>query len=79
MYGCISRLETQPDQGKGTMAEDRLLTYKEAADYLAIHTNTLRALVREKKIVCRRIGPRVVRFAKRDLDAFTERCKVPSH
>ena len=47
-----------------------LLTYKEAAAYLAISYNTLRRLIKDGKISCIRLGPKTVRVAKDDLDRF---------
>lgn len=55
---------------------ETLLTFKEAAVYLAISVSTLRNLVRAEKVTCRRLGPRVIRFAKKDLDAYANSCKI---
>jgi excisionase family DNA binding protein len=50
---------------------DRLLTLKEAAEILRLHTRTVREYVRRGELEGRVIGGRW-RFRRKDLDAFYE-------
>jgi len=52
----------------------RLLTVKETAKYLAICERTVWFMIKEQKIPAIRFG-RIIRFDKRDLDEFIDRCK----
>jgi excisionase family DNA binding protein len=49
------------------------LTIKQGAEYKGIHTNTIRNLILSGRLKAERMGRRVVRFKRGDLDAcFTE-------
>lgn len=54
------------------MAEERLLTLKEAANYLSVSVITVRRLVKAKAITSVKIGGQL-RFRERDLIAYVER------
>jgi excisionase family DNA binding protein len=47
-----------------------LLTIQQSADYLGLHKNTIRNLLATKKLKALRIGARIVRIEKADLDAL---------
>lgn len=47
-----------------------LLTYDQAAEYLAISTKTLRRWVAERRIPVIKISRIVIRFRREDLDRF---------
>lgn len=50
--------------------EPILLTYKQAAEYLSVSYNLLRRLINEKKINSIRLGPKLVRVSREDLDRY---------
>lgn len=60
---------------KQLINEAGLLTYDQAAHYLALSKPTLRNLVKKKLVPIIRLGPRVLRFNKADLDAYAAKCK----
>jgi excisionase family DNA binding protein len=47
-----------------------LFTIQESADYIGVHKNTIRNLLLNKKLKAQRIGARIVRIEKADLDAL---------
>jgi excisionase family DNA binding protein len=47
-----------------------LLSLQESADYLGVHKNTIRNLITRKTLKAQRIGSRIVRIARADLDAL---------
>jgi excisionase family DNA binding protein len=47
-----------------------LYTIQESADYIGVHKNTIRNLLQSKKLKAQRIGARIVRIEKNDLDAL---------
>lgn len=47
-----------------------LLTIQQSADYIGVHKNTIRNLLATKKLKALRIGARIVRIEKADLDAL---------
>jgi excisionase family DNA binding protein len=47
-----------------------LFTIQESADYIGVHKNTIRNLLSSKKLKAQRIGSRIVRINKSDLDAL---------
>ena len=47
-----------------------LLTIQESADYLGVHKNTIRNLLTRQQLKAQRIGSRIVRIARADLDAL---------
>lgn len=55
-----------------------LLTYEQAADYLAIEVRTLRQWRAERKIQCVEISRKAVRFRKEDLDRFISKHLKPA-
>jgi excisionase family DNA binding protein len=48
----------------------KLLSIQESADYIGVHKNTIRNLLGSKKLKAQRIGSRIVRISKDDLDAL---------
>ncbi len=60
----LRQLMNQNLQGKA------LLTIQESADYLGLHKNTIRNFLATKKLKALRIGARIVRIEKADLDAL---------
>ena len=57
--------------------DNTVFTYDGASKYLNIKTNTLYSLVRNRQIPHLRLGPRMVRFRKRDLDEWMRSNEVP--
>jgi len=47
-----------------------LLSLQESADYLGVHKNTIRNLLMRKELKAQRIGARIVRINRGDLDAL---------
>jgi excisionase family DNA binding protein len=58
------------------MAEKRLLTIKEASEYLGISVNALYCRVYRRQIPFVKIG-KILRFDKIDLDKWIEKQKIP--
>jgi excisionase family DNA binding protein len=56
-----------------SMSDKVYLSYKEAADFLGITVGTLYSLVSHKGIPHHRIGKRLVRFSKAELQRWLER------
>ena len=52
---------------------DRPFTYEEAADYLQVKPKTLRKWVSRKEIDYLKVGRRLVRFRRADLDAWLDK------
>lgn len=52
------------------MADDRLLTYRDLADWLSLPMGTLNWWVATDKIPYIRLGPRTVRFVRADIERF---------
>ena len=62
------------------MADDRLLTYRDLADWLNIPMGTLNWWVATHKIPHVRLGPRTVRFVRAEIEHFLrERCAGGTH
>lgn len=55
-----------------------LLTYEQAANYLAVAIPTLRRWKAERKIPCVEVSRKVVRFRKEDLDRFISKHLKPA-
>lgn len=53
-----------------TLQGKALLTIQQSADYIGVHKNTIRNLLATKKLKALRIGARIVRIEKADLDAL---------
>ena len=47
-----------------------LLTIQESVDYLGVHKNSIRNLLMRKELKAQRIGARIVRINRGDLDAL---------
>lgn len=62
----------QPPPTATAVAVDDLVTYPRAAARIGTTPGTLRALVSRGRIPHFRLGPRMVRFSLRDLDAWIE-------
>ena len=52
----------------------RLLTYQEAAEYLGLKVSTLYSMVHKGRVPHRRLGRRLVRFSKLELDVWLDSC-----
>jgi len=50
----------------------RMLTYKQAAEYLGLKKGTLYSMVHRGRIPHLRLGRRLVRFRKEELDAWLD-------
>lgn len=56
-----------------TFSPEDILTIKKGAEYKGVHPNTIRNLILSGRLKAERLGRRVVRFKRGDLDAcFTE-------
>ncbi len=55
--------------------EPALLSNADAAKYLAISVRTLYELAKQGRITPVRIGPRCIKYERRELDRFIERCR----
>jgi len=61
-------------QDRESSVPSRLLSLKQAADYLAVSYWTVRSWVETGKLLAVRLGPKLIRVEKSDLDRFiTER------
>jgi excisionase family DNA binding protein len=58
------------------MSTDSLLTTEEAAHFTKLHPETLRQLVREKRLPRRKIGQEY-RFKREELEAFLSKDETP--
>jgi excisionase family DNA binding protein len=56
---------------------DELLTYAQASSHLNLKINTLYGLVAQGRVPHVRLGRRLVRFYRRDLDAWLQEHAVP--
>lgn len=63
--------EAQLDSARGIATRERLLTIREAAEYLAVSVSTLYGWVWQRRIPFIKIG-RALRFDPHDLTAFIE-------
>jgi excisionase family DNA binding protein len=52
------------------MAEDEMLTYHAVSELLGIKLGTLYSMVARKEIPHVRLGPRLIRFRRSELDAW---------
>lgn len=57
-------------------ADDALLTYKETSALLGIPIGSLYSMVFHKRIPVLRLGKRLIRFRRRDLEAWLDGCAV---
>jgi excisionase family DNA binding protein len=55
-----------------------LLSYKEAAKILRLPLKTLYYLVKKRKIAHYRLGPKMTRFSRTEIQYLIESSKVPS-
>lgn len=51
---------------------DRWLSTKQAAEHLSVSVNTVRNYVAAGRIKARRVGPKLLRFDRVELDRFIE-------
>jgi len=63
--------QTKPELMEGMTSRERLLTIREAAQYLAVSVSTLYGWVWQRRIPFVKIG-RALRFDSHDLAAFVE-------
>jgi len=47
-----------------------LFSIQQSADYLGVHKNTIRNLILRNPTIARRIGARIIRIDKADLDSL---------
>lgn len=59
---------TQGDSSEINHVQQHYLTPAQAAQYLGVHKNTIWKLIREGSLPASRIGPRIVRIAKSDVE-----------
>jgi len=59
------------------MESNRLLNVEEAAEYLALHPETLRQWARRGELPCYKVGGRW-KFRLADLDDFVSKCYMPT-
>jgi excisionase family DNA binding protein len=52
---------------------ENLLSLKEAAEYLSVSPNTVRNYIARNGLKFKRVGPKLIKFRRADLDAFIER------
>jgi excisionase family DNA binding protein len=52
---------------------ENLLSLKQGAEYLGVCPNTIRSYIARRGLKSRRVGPKLIKFRKADLDAFIER------
>lgn len=69
--------EKQRNVGRHNVHCEPLLDINEAAEHLNISSHTVRALVRQRKITCVRLGSRLL-FRLRDLTDYIEFHLVPA-
>jgi excisionase family DNA binding protein len=55
------------------MSEKKMLSVKEAADYLGVSPNTIRNYMARKILPWNRTGPKLIKFDPADLDSFKQR------
>jgi excisionase family DNA binding protein len=55
------------------MPVDSLLSLKQAAEYLGVSPNTVRNYIAREGLKYKRVGPKLIKFRRADLDAFTDR------
>ena len=58
------------------MSEDEYLTTEEAAKLLKLHRDTVRRLIRERKLPYVKVGSQY-RLRRKDLEAWLERSREP--
>ncbi len=51
---------------------DTLMSLKEAAEYLGVCPNSVRNYIAKQGLKCQRIGPKLIKFRKSDLDKFID-------
>ena len=56
--------------------QDRLITYRQAAERLGMPVGTLYSLVSTRRIPHVRLGRRLVRFRRRELEAWVDEHRV---
>ena len=61
------------------MSQNEYLAYKEAADFLGITVGTLYSMVARKVVPHHRIGNRLVRFSKAELESWLNRKAISDH
>ena len=52
---------------------ENLLSIKEAAEYLQVSPNTVRNYIAKHGLKAQRVGPKLLKFRRADLDRFIER------
>ena len=52
---------------------EELLSLKEAAKYLGVSQSSVRNYIAKSGLKARRVGPKLIKFRRADLDAFVNR------
>lgn len=63
----LGEIHTEPPR-RGTFGD--LLNVKQASEYLGCSNNTVRNMIRREELSAVRLGPRMVRIRRDDLDAI---------
>lgn len=54
------------------MTTEKLLSLKEAAEYLGVSPNSVRNYIARGRLKSLRVGPKLIKFRKADLDKFID-------
>lgn len=55
------------------MMTEKLMSLKEAAEYLGVSPNSVRNYIAKQGLKYQRVGPKLIKFRKSDLDTFIDR------
>jgi excisionase family DNA binding protein len=55
------------------MIPEKLMSIKEAAEYLGVSPNSVRNYIAKQGLKYQRVGPKLIKFRKSDLDKFIDR------
>jgi excisionase family DNA binding protein len=58
---------------KESPVTEQMLSLKDAANYLGVSPNTVRNYIAKHGLKSQRVGPKLLKFRKADLDRFIER------
>lgn len=52
---------------------EQLISLKQAAEYLGVSPNTVRNYIAKQGLKAQRVGPKLIKFRKADLDRFIDK------